>query len=114
DGVALRTAAELNGATAIAVTKLDVLDGLDRVRIATSYEIDGRLVERMPENLDALERARPVYEELPGWSRPISGARAMADLPAEARAYLERMEELAGCPVWGVSVGPSRDQMVRC
>lgn len=112
DGVALRTSAELNGATAIAITKLDVLDGLDTVRIAVAYEIDGERHERMPENLDNLERARPVYDELPGWHQPIAGVRRLEELPTEARAYVARMEELAGCPVWGVSVGPSRAQTV--
>ncbi len=112
DGVALRTAAELNGATAIAITKLDVLDGLETVKIAVAYDIGGEHYERMPENLDALAEAEPIYEELPGWQESISGARTLADLPEQARAYVERMEELAGCPAWGVSVGPSREQTV--
>lgn len=114
DGVALRTSAELNGATAIAITKLDVLDGLDTVRIAVAYDIDGERHERMPENLDGLKRARPIYEELPGWQQSIGSARSLAELPAEARAYVARMEELAGCAAWGVSVGPSRAQTVVC
>lgn len=114
DGVALRTSAELNGATAIAITKLDVLDGLDTVRIAVAYDINGERYERMPENLDALDSARPIYEELPGWQDSIAGARSLSDLPPEARAYVARMEELAGCSVWGVSVGPSRAQTVIC
>ena len=66
----------------------------------------------MPENLDALADARPVYEELPGWQQSIAAAHTLADLPEQARAYIDRMEELAGCAVWGVSVGPSRDQIV--
>ena len=112
DGVALRTAAELNGATAIAITKLDVLDGLDTVKIAVAYDVNGERHERLPENLDALADAKPVYEELPGWQQSIAAARTLEDLPEQARAYIERMEELAGCAVWGVSVGPARDQTV--
>ncbi len=113
DGVALRTAADLNGATAIAITKLDVLDGLDTVRIAVAYEIDGERVERMPENLDALSGARPVFDDMPGWQQSLSDTRTPEELPEEARAYVARMAEIANCPIWGVSVGPSRDQRVR-
>ncbi len=113
DAVALRTAVELNGATSLAVTKLDVLDELETVRVAVAYEVGGERLERMPENLDVLGEAVPVYEELPGWQEPVGGARSPEDLPAAARAYLERMSELAGAPIWGVSVGPSRDELVR-
>lgn len=113
DGVALRTAAELNGATGIAITKLDVLDELETVRIATEYEINGERHERMPENLDLLAHARPIYEEMPGWQQSVTGAQSRNDLPDEALAYIERMSELAGCEVWCVSVGPARDQTIR-
>ena len=112
DGVALRTSAEINGATGIAVTKLDVLDELATVKIAVNYEVGGERLERMPENLDRLEGATAIYEELPGWQRPISEAKSPAELPAEARAYVDRMAEIAGAPVLAVSVGASREQTV--
>ncbi|MEA3403892.1 MAG: adenylosuccinate synthase [Armatimonadota bacterium] len=114
DGVALRTAAELNGATSIAITKLDVLDELETIRVAVAYEIDGEPHERMPENLDMLAEVTPIYEELAGWQQPLDDVRSHDALPAQARAYTDRMAELAGCPVWAISVGPSRNQTIIC
>jgi adenylosuccinate synthase len=113
DAVALRTAVEVNGATSVAVTKLDVLDELATVRVAVAYELDGERLERMPENLDRLGEAKPVYEELPGWQEPVGGATEPGEMPARALAYVERMAELAGVPIWGVSVGAPRRQVVR-
>lgn len=112
DGVALRTAAELNGATGIAITKLDVLDEEETIHIATAYEINGERQERMPENLDLLGEVTPVYEEMPGWQTPLCEMTSLDEMPAEARAYIDRMAELAGCGIWGVSVGPARDQTI--
>ena len=112
DGVALRTAADLNGATGIAITKLDVLDEEETIRIATAYEIDGERYERMPENLDMLGAVTPVYEDLPGWRRSLCEMTSLEELPAEARAYIDRMAELAGCDIWCVSVGPGREQTI--
>jgi adenylosuccinate synthase len=112
DGVALRTASELNGTTGIAITKLDVLDEEEIVRIAVAYEIDGEQYERMPENLDRLAGATPVYEEMPGWQTPLTEMSSLEEMPNEARAYIDRMAELADCDVWGVSVGPARDQTI--
>lgn len=112
DGVALRTAAELNSATGIAITKLDVLDEEETIRIAVAYEIDGERYERMPENLDRIADVRPVFEELPGWRRSLTEVSSIEEMPAEARAYVERMAELAGCDIWGISVGPARAQTI--
>lgn len=111
DGVALRTSAEINGATGLAVTKLDVLDELETIKIAVAYDFGGERMERMPENLDRLEEARPVYEELPGWRRSLSECRSLAEMPSEARAYLDRMAEIADTKISMVSVGPSREQI---
>ncbi len=111
DGVALRTSAEINGATGIAVTKLDVLDELETIKIAVAYDLGGERMERMPENLDRLEEARPVYEELPGWRQSLCDYRSPGDMPAEARAYLDRMAEIANTDIAMVSVGPSREQV---
>ncbi|MGI5820401.1 MAG: adenylosuccinate synthase [Armatimonadota bacterium] len=112
DGVALRTASELNGTTGIAITKLDVLDDEETVRIAVAYEINGERYERMPENLDLLGSVTPVYEDLPGWRRPLRDAKSLEDLPSEARRYIDRMAELADCEIWCVSVGPARDETI--
>jgi adenylosuccinate synthase len=110
--VALRTASELNGTTGIAITKLDVLDDEETVRIAVAYEINGERYERMPENLDLLGSVTPVYEDLPGWRRPLRDAKSLEDLPSEARRYIDRMAELADCEIWCVSVGPARDETI--
>ena len=112
DAVALRTSVEINGATDIAITKLDVLDELETLRIAVAYELGGHRLDRMPENLDGLAQARPIYEDLPGWQEPLGDATQPDDLPAAAQVYIDRVSELAGAPICGVSVGPPRDKMV--
>src|SRR5690606_13556964 len=103
----------VNGLTGLALTKLDVLDSFDEVRIATAYEADGTVLEEFPEDLALLERARPVYETLPGWRAATSNARTIEELPAQARAYLHRIEELTGVPIWFVSVGTERGEIIR-
>ncbi len=113
DAVALRYAAQVNGLTELVLTKLDVLSGLDALCLATSYRLDGEQVEALPLDAREVDRAEPVYETLPGWHDDISGARSLADLPATARRYVARIEELAGVPVTMISVGPERDQAVR-
>ena len=113
DAVLTAYSARVNGLTGIAVTKLDVLDTLPELRIATAYRIDGETRSLFPACVRELERAEPVYETLPGWRTPTTGARAMGDLPANARAYLHRIEELAGTPIAMVSVGTRRSQVIR-
>jgi adenylosuccinate synthase len=113
DAVVLRYAARVNGLTGLALTKLDVLDSFDEVKVAVAYEADGQVLEEFPEDLAVLERARPIYETLPGWRAPTGGARAVEDLPARARGYLERIEELTGVPIWFVSVGTERGEIIR-
>jgi adenylosuccinate synthase len=112
DGVALRHAARINGLDALAVTKLDVLSGLDTVLVATSYRMGSELVTEFPAEVEILENAEPVYEKLPGWTQDISGAREMSDLPDTARAYLQRIREIADVPITLVSVGQGRDQTI--
>jgi adenylosuccinate synthase len=112
DAVVVRYAARVNGLTSLAVTKMDVLDTLPEIRIATGYEIDGEITDEFPADLGALRGARPVYETLPGWQAPSTEARSLADLPDGARRYLARIEELTGVPVDWVSVGTRRDQIV--
>ena len=112
DAVVVRYAARVNGLSGLAVTKLDVLDTLPEVRLAVAYEVDGERLDEVPADLDALARARPIYETLPGWQRPTAQARRWTELPPAAQAYLRRVEELTGVPLWFVSVGSRRDQML--
>jgi adenylosuccinate synthase len=114
DAVAARQAAAINGCTDIALTKLDVLDGLlPEVQIATAYEENGARLDHVPSSTRRLAKVQPVYETLPCWQRPSRGVRAWAQLPAEARAYTERVEELVGVGVSYVGTGPSRLALAR-
>lgn len=110
DAVVARYTARLSGITHWAVTLLDVLSGLDTVKICTAYELDGKVIENPPSTIAALERVKPVYIELPGWKEDITGAKSMEDLPENARNYLAKIEEITGVPVGLVSVGPDRTQ----
>ena len=110
DMVALRYAVAINSLDSLALTKLDVLTGLPTVCIGVGYRIDGKVRESLPHLQEEFDRSDPVYEELPGWTEDITGARRLDDLPANARRYLERVETLAGVPLSMVSVGPRRDQ----
>ncbi len=112
DGVVLIEASRLNSLTGLAVTKLDVLTGLDPLRICTAYDLDGQEIHHVPASLETLARCRPVYEEWPGWTEDIEGARTWEDLPAAARNYLGRIAELAGAPLALVSVGPGRESTI--
>ena len=91
---------------------LRVLTGIDPLRVCVAYEIDGERTKEFPESTDALARAKPVYEELPGWSAPLRGVRSPEELPATTRAYLDRLVELSNCTIVLVSVGPGREETV--
>ncbi len=112
DTVILNNAAMLNGCTGLAVTKLDVLGGLDELMICTAYEYQGTRITDFPADLNLLAGCKPVYESLPGWKEDISGARTMTDLPPNAVRYLQRIEAVTGVPVTIVSVGPGREQTI--
>ena len=114
DAVAVRFSVRLAGYSSIALTKLDVLDGFERIRICTAYRdpADGREWATVPASTSAFLRFEPVYQDLPGWKADTTGCRAFEELPANARAYVERLEELAGVPIRYVSVGPERAQMI--
>jgi adenylosuccinate synthase len=114
DGVVVRYAARVNGLTDLAVTKLDVLDTLDRLAICTGYEVDGELHTEFPGDVTMLERANPRYEWYDGWLTSTADARSVMDLPRQARAYLERIESLVETRVRHVSVGTRRDQILEC
>jgi adenylosuccinate synthase len=110
DAVAVRYAARISGATRLAITKLDVLTGLPRIKVCVGYRLDGEPAAGFP--ISDLARVDPVYEELPGWSEPITDARSFDELPPNARAYVERLSSLVGCPPCLVSVGPGREQTI--
>ncbi len=109
DAVIARYSAMINGVDEWAVTKLDVLDGLETLRIATAYRLDGRLLDAPPADARDLARCEPVYEELPGWRESVRSVRRPQDLPRHMLAYLSRIEELTGVPVAIVSLGPGRE-----
>lgn len=112
DAVAVRYTATLAGADEITVMLLDVLSGLPEVRLCTAYRYDGEPRAHFPSDSFELERCEPAFETLPGWAEDISACRKLADLPAAARRYVDRIGELAGLPVSVVSVGPDRDQTI--
>jgi adenylosuccinate synthase len=113
DMVALRHAVRVNGLTSIALTKLDVLAGLDEIKICTSYRLDGEVLDTVPGRCGALAQVQPVFETLPGFVENIDGMKTWDELPASARAYVRRVEQLAGIPVSLLSVGPGRAQTIQ-
>jgi adenylosuccinate synthase len=102
----------VNGLTGLAVTKLDVLDTFAEIPVCVGYTLDGEAFDSMPADLERIDRVKPVYEILPGWRQATGAARRLADLPPAARAYLDRLQDLARCPVRYVSVGTRRDQII--
>jgi adenylosuccinate synthase len=112
DAVVVRYSAQVNGLTGLAITKLDVLDTFDEVRVCTGYEIGGVACKTFPYEHTQIEQAVPIYETLPGWKASTREARSFAELPAGARAYLHRIRELTGVPIAFVSVGTRRDQII--
>ena len=113
DAVLARFASQVNGLTGIAVTKLDVLDTLPELQVATGYRMpDGSVREFFPADTSSLTKIEPVYETMPGWEAPTGDVRKLEDLPTNARAYLDRIEELTDAPVRWVSVGTKRDQII--
>lgn len=112
DAAVVRYAAQVSGLDYIAVTRLDILDGLKTLKTCVGYKYKGELLREFPASLRVLSEVEPIFEELPGWTESISGVRAYADLPANARRYVERLSEVAGVPLGIVSVGPARDQTI--
>ena len=110
--MATRYGCLVQGASELAVTLLDVLGYLDRIPVCVAYEVDGARRQDFPATA-ALERARPVYETLPGWKCDVSAARRFDELPPAARSYVRAIEAAAGIPVRWISVGPRREQLIR-
>jgi len=112
DAAALKRSIQLNGVSGLCITKLDVLDGVEAVKICVGYEIDGQLSDILPVGAEELQRCVPVYEELPGWKESTVGVKAYPGLPKAARDYLQRIEELCAVPVDLISTGPERDETI--
>ena len=112
DAVPLRYAVAVNSVSSIMLNKIDILSGLDEVLICMAYEVDGERVEWWPSDADILARAKPIYERFPGWKEPIHDCRSMAELPENARRYVDAVERLSGAPICFVSVGPERHQTI--
>ncbi|MBM3687160.1 MAG: adenylosuccinate synthase [Actinobacteria bacterium] len=112
DAPIARYATRVNGLTDVFLTKLDVLTGIERIPVCVAYEIEGQRVTDLPMTQTDFHHAKPVYEELPGWTEDISGARTIEDLPANAQAYVRYLEELTGAPISAIGVGQDRDATI--
>ena len=112
DAALLRRSVQINGVSGMCLTKLDVLDGLESLKLCTGYRLHGKQVDIFPVGAEEAAACEPVYEEMPGWSEPTVGVKLMKDLPANARAYVKRIEELVGVPVDMVSTGPDREETI--
>ncbi|MFM1863392.1 MAG: adenylosuccinate synthase [Gemmobacter sp.] len=112
DAALVRQTCAISGINGIALTKLDVLDGFETLRICTGYDLDGRRLDHLPTAADAQARCVPIYEEVEGWQQSTEGARSWADLPGAAVKYVRRIEELIGCPVAMLSTSPERDDTI--
>ncbi len=110
DAAALKRSIQLNGVSGLCITKLDVLDGVEAVKICVGYEVEGKLSDILPVGAEELSRCVPVYEELPGWMESTVGVKRYAQLPKAARAYLQRIEELCAVPIDLISTGPDREE----
>ena len=112
DAAALKRSIQLNGCSGLCITKLDVLDGVEVVKICVGYELEGEFSEILPVGAEELERCHPVYEDLPGWMESTVGIKSHERLPKNAQAYLERIERLAGVPIDLISTGPDREETI--
>ncbi|EJN94591.1 adenylosuccinate synthase [Streptococcus ratti] len=110
DSVVMRHSRRVSGITNLSLNCIDVLSGLDTVKICVAYDLDGQRIDHYPASLEQLKRCKPIYEELPGWSEDITGVRSLEDLPENARNYVRRVGELVGVRISTFSVGPDRDQ----
>jgi adenylosuccinate synthase len=112
DAAALKRSIQINGVSGLCVMKLDVLDGIEEMKICTGYKLDGQFTDILPVGADDLERCEPVYETMPGWKDSTVGVKTLEGLPAAARAYIKRMEEVCGVPVDMISTGPDREETI--
>ena len=108
----MKYAARVNGFTELVLTKLDVLSGFETLNVAVAYEIDGKQTEDLPSTVAEMERAKPIYETLPGWSEDIMDCRQWDDLPTAAKNYVQFIADMIGVPISFISVGPERSQII--
>ena len=113
DGVAAKYSQLINGFTGIVLTRLDILDEFDSVKVCVGYEVSGERLDRFPANTGLLARCKPVFEEMPGWDKPTASATELSQLPENALAYVHKIEELVGCPAQIISTGPSRAETIQ-
>ncbi|GAA5179970.1 adenylosuccinate synthase [Niveibacterium umoris] len=112
DAALLKRSIQINGVSGLCITKLDVLDGIDELQLCAGYRLDGKIVDLLPIGADRVARCEPIYETMPGWSEPTVGLKSYDALPANARAYLRRIEALCGVPVDMISTGPDREETI--
>jgi adenylosuccinate synthase len=112
DAAALKRSIQINGVSGLCVTKLDVLDGVEELKLCTGYKLEEGLTDILPVGAEELSRCEPVYETLAGWKESTVGVKSLDKLPAAARAYIKRMEEICGVPVDMISTGPDRDETI--
>ncbi len=112
DAAALKRSIQINGVSGLCVTKLDVLDGMDELKVCVGYTIDGEFSDLLPAGADDTARCQPVYEDLPGWHESTVGVKRFEDLPAPARAYLDRIETICGVTIDLISTGPDREETI--
>jgi adenylosuccinate synthase len=113
DGVAGKYSQLVNGFTGLVLTRLDILDGFEKVKVCVGYTANGKEVERFPANTSLLAQCEPVYQEMPGWDRPTASATKLGQLPKNALNYVRCVEELVGCAVQIISTGPSRHETIQ-
>ena len=112
DAVLVRQTVRTSGINGLALTKLDILDGFDEIKVCTGYRLDGREIDYLPASERAQAEVEPIYETIAGWKDATAGARSWADLPAQAIKYVRRIEELVGCPVALLSTSPEREDTI--
>ncbi|MDO5518175.1 MAG: adenylosuccinate synthetase, partial [Clostridium sp.] len=109
----VKTACRVSGLTSLAITKIDTLAGLEKIKVCVGYKFDGKVIDYFPASLEDLAKCEPVYEEFDGWGDEVADARSYDELPENAKKYLKRIEEFTGTDISIVSVGPKRDQTMR-
>ena len=112
DAAALKRSIQINGVSGLCVTKLDVMDGMDVVRLCTGYKVDGETIDILPSGAEMLAKCEPIYEDMPGWKGSTVGVKSYDALPVAAKSYLKRMEEICGVPIDIISTGPDRDETI--
>ena len=112
DAALLKRSVQINGVSGMCLTKLDVLDGLASLKICTGYQLGDQVVDIFPVGAEDAARCEPIYEEMPGWTESTVGAKSLTALPANARAYVKRIEQLVGIPIDMVSTGPDREETI--